>query len=241
MQIKELLERWQTDEGKPYKGKLIDWSAYEADPDNIMGCMCAQGQVLYLMGGFGPLKLRETTNDQSDFFTSEFLHISRAHAALLRVINDRADGAPAVVLTDPGKVLGDQWSKLLDFWWYLDRMMGRDWKAAEKAAKKAAWSIAWYVAWRAAGDAAGQAAWQAATYAAERAALDAAGEAARVAPLADGAGKVAKKAAARASWEIQGAAILRRDGRPFVFLPAFGFASPDDIPARPAYYGITGR
>ena len=30
-EITKLLDRWATDEGKPYKGSLIDWQAYEAD------------------------------------------------------------------------------------------------------------------------------------------------------------------------------------------------------------------
>jgi hypothetical protein len=46
-------------------------------------------------------------------------------------------------------------------------------------------------------------------------------------------------AAAGASWEIQGAEIFRRDGKHFFFLPIFGFASLEDIPARPADYGTT--
>jgi hypothetical protein len=57
-ELAELLERWNSGEGKPYKGSLIDWSAYEADPANI-GCMCAQGQVLHLLAGWSPEKLRE--------------------------------------------------------------------------------------------------------------------------------------------------------------------------------------
>ena len=44
--------------------------------------------------------------------------------------------------------------------------------------------------------------------------------------------------AAEASNEIQGANILRRDGKPFFFLPLYGFATPEDIPARPANYGV---
>jgi hypothetical protein len=40
--IAELIARWDQNEGKPYKGRLIDWGAY--DPDNFsIGCMCAQG------------------------------------------------------------------------------------------------------------------------------------------------------------------------------------------------------
>ncbi len=218
MQIAELLERWQTDEGKPYKGRLIDWRAYDADPGNI-GCMCAQGQALHLLGGWTPERLWDAEQFEADCATAKLFNISRSHAVLLRVVNDRADGAPAVVLTDPGKVLGDQWSKLLDFSWYLDRATERDRRVARNAAGEAAGQAARKAAWGAAWGAARETAW---------AAMQAAGQA-------------AGQAAQWASLEIQGAAILRRDGKPFVFLPIFGFASPNDIPARPADYGITGR
>ena len=40
--IEQLIARWDSADGKPYKGSLIDWSAYQEDPTNI-GCMCAQG------------------------------------------------------------------------------------------------------------------------------------------------------------------------------------------------------
>ncbi len=186
-QIAELIARWQTDEGKPYKGNLINWGAYQSDADNI-GCMCAQGQVLHLVAGWTPDRLHNVEQAEADLETAKLLNISRAHAVLLRQVNDSTEGAPAIVLTDPGKVLGDEWSKLLDFWWHLESLTAEQWAAA------------WAAAWDAARAAAGAAAW--------------------------------------ASWEIQGASILRRDGRPFFFLPAFGFASPDDIPARPANYGI---
>lgn len=230
--IADLIARWNTDEGRPFKGNLIDRDAYEAAPDNI-GCMCAQGQVLHLVGGWSHERLHTEDQVRADAKTAQLLNISRAHAVLLRTVNDRADGAPAIVLTDPGSVLGDQWSKLLDFWWHLDGLTADQWAAARTAAGTDAWATAraaaWAAAWTAAraaartaaGDAAGDAAWAAAWDAAWAAAGDAAG------------------AAAGASYEIQGAEILRGDGKPFFFLPAFGFASPADIPARPADYGIT--
>ena len=39
-EITKLLTRWGTDEGKPYRGSLIDMASYE--PGNL-SCMCAQG------------------------------------------------------------------------------------------------------------------------------------------------------------------------------------------------------
>lgn len=55
--ITDIITRWDAGEGKPYRGHLIDWDAYKADHDNI-GCMCAQGQVLHLLGGWEPEQLR---------------------------------------------------------------------------------------------------------------------------------------------------------------------------------------
>jgi hypothetical protein len=227
MALTELLARWDSGDGKPYKGQLIDWTAYEADPDSI-GCMCAQGQVLHSLGGWSPDKLRDTEQVEADRETAKLLNISTAHAILLRNINDKVDGAPSIVLTDPGKVLGDQWSRLLDFWWHLDQMAPEQWVAARVAAGDAA-RVAARVA---AGDAARVAAWDAAWDAARVAAWDAAWDAARVA-----AGAAAGDAAAYAASEIQGSRILRENGKGFYFLPLFGFADPEAIPARPADYG----
>jgi hypothetical protein len=218
MNIQPLIDRWQTDEGKPYKGTLIDMDAYNADPGNP-GCMCAQGQVLH-HAGWDADRLNRVEQDEADCEVAKLLNISISHAVLLRIVNDNADGAPAVVLTDPGAVLGDQWSKVLDFWWHLDTLTGAAWKAA------------WVAAWEAAGEAAGDAAWEAAGEAAWEATSHAALQA-----VGKDAWLVAGEASAVTTWEIQGAEIMRRDGKPFYFLPIFGFASPDDIPARPADYG----
>jgi hypothetical protein len=219
MNIQPLIDRWQTDEGKPYKGTLIDMDAYNADPSNP-GCMCAQGQVLHHAGWEGHRLIR-VPQDEADREVAKLLNISNAHAILLRIVNDRTDGAPAVVLTDPGAVLGNQWSKVLDFWWYLDAMTEAAWeavwrlelvasrRAARRAAREAAGAAAREDAWVTAGAAAWKAGWE---YTEE------------------------------VAWEIQGAEIMRRDGKPFYFLPIFGFAAPDDIPARPVDYGpFTGE
>jgi hypothetical protein len=202
-QLTELLAKWDSGDGKPYKGNLIDWDAYEADPDSL-GCMCAQGQVLATIGGKTPEELRNLHQVKADAETAKLLNISRAHAILLRQVNDSVDGAPSIVLTDPGKVLGDQWSKVLDFWWHLDQMTAEQWDAAWDAAWAAAWAAAGAAAW----DAAGDAAWDA-----------------------------ARAAASYAATEVQGARILRENGKGFYFLKLFGFDDPEAIPARPANYG----
>ena len=221
--INELLAYWDSDEGRPFKGELIDMVAYEENPGSL-SCLCAQGQVLHLIGGMSHDDLNRTDQVNADKLTADLLKISRAHAVLLRNINDSVEGAPSIVLTDPGKVLGDQWSKLLDFWWALDQFTPAQWDAAGAAAWDAAGAAAWAAARAAARAAAGAAAWDAARAAAGAAAWDAAGAAAW-----DAAG---------ASIEIQGAALMRERGQAFYFLPFFGFADPEAIPARPETYGI---
>jgi len=243
MKFSELITRWNTDEGRPYKGRLIDWDAYNGDNHDI-GCMCAQGQLLHFVGGWLPERLLNTGQREADAETAKLLNISRAHAVLLRRVNDRADGAPAIVLEKPGAVIGNQWSKLLDFWWHLDGMTADHWAAAGGAAYKAGWHDRWLfvggaarvaagddVAWAMAWSAGGDAAWSAAQDAARASSTPAAGDAAR------GASRDASGNAAYASNEIQGAAILREMSVPFFFLPALGFANPNNIPARPANYG----
>jgi hypothetical protein len=94
--------------------------------------------------------------------------------------------------------------------------------------------------WDAAGDAAVAAARAAAWAAARAAAWDAAGDAAGAAAR-DAAGAAAVAAARAAAWacsEIQGAAIMRANGKPFFFLRCFGFANPEAIPALPYGYGV---
>ena len=220
--IAKLIARWNSDEGKPYKGTLIDYGAYKPGE---LGCMCAQGQVLHVVAGWSIDDLRSTSQAEADLATAKALNISRAHAVMLRNINDSADGAPSIVLTDPGKVLGDQSSSLLDFWHYMDGLDSDGWQKVDAA---------WAAAWAAAGAAAGAAARAAARAAAGNAAGDAAGDAAW-----DAAGDAAWAAARAAACEIQGAAVLAAQGCALFFLPMFGFSSPDAIPARPADYGVT--
>ena len=160
------LAHWDTPEGRPYMGSLIDEAAYRAKPENI-GCMCAQGQALHLLGGWTAEMLMETgIQRNADLATARLLNISVTHSVLLRQINDSVPGAPSIVLTDPGKVLGDQWSKLLDFWWFCDQLDDASGEAAGAAAWAAAWEAARAAAWEAAGAAAGAAAWAAARAAA---------------------------------------------------------------------------
>ncbi len=216
MNIAELIARWDSNEGKPYKGRLIDYDDYYGDgvqPPSNIGCMCAQGQVLHLLGGWTPQRLYNARQAEADKATATLLNISIAHAILLRNVNDGTDGAPSIVLTRPEQVIGDQASKLLDFWWALDQMDFAARDAARAAARAAVWG--------------------AARAAARAAVWGAAWDAARAA-----AGAAARAAAGAATAEIMGVELLKSQGRAFFFLPMFGFASPDDIPARPALYGL---
>ena len=225
MEIREIIEGWNRGDGKPMKGSLVDVTAWERGDGYC--AMCAQGQVLALAGGWDYAKLRDTEQSEADRETAKLLNISRAHAVLLRNVNDKADGAPSIVLTDPGKVLGDQWSKLLDIWWLFDNYSADDWRKVA-----AAWDAAGYAAGSAARFAAWDAAWYAAGYAAWAAARDAAGDAA-----GDAAWAAAGDAAWAAAREIQGYDLLIERGHKPFFLPMFGFATPAHIPARPDDYG----
>jgi hypothetical protein len=148
--VTELLARWPSD--IPFKGKLIDSD----------GCMCAQGQVLHYIGGMSPDDLRLIKQAEADRKTAELLGISRAHAVLLRQINDSMPGAPTCVFTEPENVIGSEARRVLAFWRYLDAMTEEDWRkidAARAAAGAAARDAAWDAPWDAARGAAGDAAW----------------------------------------------------------------------------------
>jgi hypothetical protein len=187
--VNELLDYWPGN--IPFKGSLVSEN----------GCMCAQGQALHFLDGVTSAALRDYTQAAADKRVAELFGISRAHSVLLRIVNDRQDGAPTSVIRNPEQVLGDQSHVVLAFWRHLDQMDDKNRAAARAAAWAAAWAAAgdaaWAAAWAAAGAAAGAAAW----------------------------------AAARASNEIQGAAVMRAKGLPFFFLPLFGFADPEAVMA----------
>jgi hypothetical protein len=215
--IEQLIARWDSGDGKPYKGSLIDRAAYEANPDSP-SCMCAQGQVLRYVAGWEIDRLISIDQVEADKAVAELLGISRGHAILLRLINDKIDGAPSIVLTHPEKVLGEHAQLVLAFFKYLDAMTPEDWQ------KYAAAGVA-------AGAAAGDAAWAAAGVAARVAARAAAGAAAGDAAWA-AAGAAAMDAAMDAAWaasEIQGHEVLADKGLPLFFLPLFGFNTIQDL------------
>jgi len=206
-ELQELLAKWDSNEGRPFKGSLIDMRAYEASPDSL-GCMCAQGQVLHVVRKMSAQEISSIEQKKADELVMETLGISRGHAILLRQVNDKVDGAPSIVLTHPEKVLGEHAQLVLAFFKYLDSMDDAAWQkyfAARNAARNAAGAAAWEAAWDAARAVAWDAAWDAAGAAAGAAAGDAAGD------------------AAWAAAEIQGHKVLADKGKPLFFLSLFGF------------------
>jgi hypothetical protein len=218
--IESAVSRWTDPERRPlFKGSLVDET----------GCMCAQGDILHHELGWSIEKLRATEQAAADQEVAKALGISIGHAILLRNINDQADGAPQTVLTEPAKVLGDQAHIVLAFWWHMDQMTAEQWDAAWDAARAAARDAAR----AAARDAARAAAWHTAWDAARAAAWHAARDAARAA-----AWHAARDAAAYACAEIQGARLLREQGKEFYFLPMFGFADPEAVLAAYPQFAI---
>lgn len=116
--IKSIVKRWNDPKARPlFKSKLID--------DN--GCCCAQGDVLRC-AGWTNAQLREMTQTTADSEVSKILGISRAHAVLLRQVNDSANGCPQDVLTNPKKILGPNARVVLAFWRHLDTLGESEWQ-----------------------------------------------------------------------------------------------------------------
>lgn len=149
--VDELLDYWPGN--IPFKGSLVSDDG---------SCMCAQGQVLHFLDGATTDDLSYYGQAAADKRVAELLGISRAHAVLLRVVNDGRPGAPSVVIRDPAQVLGDQADRILAFWWHLDRMTPAAWAAARAAVGAAVGEAAWAAAREAAREAAWAAAWAAA-------------------------------------------------------------------------------
>jgi hypothetical protein len=206
----ELLDYWLGN--IPFKGGLVS-------DDGT--CMCAGAQALHFLDGVSPAELRNYEQAAVDKRVAELFAISRAHSVLLRIINDQRPGAPSVVIRDPAQVLGDQAETVLQFWRHLDRMTPQQWAAA--AAAGAA------VGTMAAAARAVTAAERVVTAAAATAARAAARAAAAAARAAAVEWDMATPAAASATNEIQGAAVVRGLGIPFFFLPMFGIAQPEDL------------
>jgi hypothetical protein len=210
--IDELLDWWPGN--IPFKGELI----------NLDGsCMCAQGQVLHLIGGMSPDELRRIEQAEADRRTAELLGISLTHAILLRKVNDEPIGAPTCVLREPEKVLGSEAQTLLAFWRQLDRMAPDGLERAQRVCQRHRVGYTAHQKWSEAMDAASISAKAGAGLTSQKWAANAA-QAALV-PF----GPETAWAARCATNEIQGAAAMRERGQPFFFLPLFGFADPEAV------------
>jgi hypothetical protein len=216
--IEELLDYWPGN--IPFKGRLVSEDG---------SCMCAQGQALHFIGGLTVEELRNVNQVEADRRVAELFGISLTHSVLLRIINDKQEGAPSSVIRNPEQILGGQAQLVLAFWRHLDRMTPAAWEAAKEVAMRADREAAMAAARSAAGareaarEAAGGAAMSAAWETAMSAAMRAAGGAAK-----ETTWKAAMRAAG-ASNEIQGAAVMRKRNQPFFFLPLFGFANPEAV------------
>jgi hypothetical protein len=138
--VEELLDYWPGN--IPLKGSLVS---------NDGSCMCAQGQALHFLDNLTANQLRNITQSAADKRVAKLCGISVGHSVLLRIINDRQEGAPSNVIRNPEQVLGDQAQIVLAFWRHLDCMT----PAARAAAREAAWLAAEAAAWLAAEAAAG--------------------------------------------------------------------------------------
>jgi hypothetical protein len=129
--VEELLDYWPGH--IPFKGALVSEDGT---------CMCAQGQALHYLGGLTVEDLRSIDQREADRKTAELFGISQAHAVLLRIVNDNADGAPACVIRSPEQILGDQAETVLAFWRYLHHTSEAALAAAGAAARAAAMEAA---------------------------------------------------------------------------------------------------
>jgi hypothetical protein len=203
--IDQLLDYWPGN--IPFKTKLVS--------DD--GCMCAQAQALHFLGNLTVNEIRAMGQADADRRVAKLFGISLAHSVLLRIVNDGQKGAPSSVIRNPEQVLGDQAHAVLAFWRHLDCMTPAAWapvKAATEAAAEAA-TIAKRTAEAAAEAAAGGTA--------KVAAWGAAMASAMVVPSSR------PNAAAYASNEIQGAAVMCANNKPFFYLPLFGFSDPQAV------------
>jgi hypothetical protein len=213
--IAKLVARWDAPNGRPLSGKLIDMARVPTDgSEPPSDCMCAQSWGLH-HAGMTFAEIAEIDQFEADRRFAEEYGISVAHSILVRQINDSRPDTPSVVLTNPSAILGPNSDIVLAFWRHIDAMTGKQWADAADAADAAAdaaWAAAADAAWAVADAAWADAAWAAA---------------------ADAAAADAAWAARYATLEIIGASVMRDCGRPFVFLPVFGFDTPEDIPLRP--------
>jgi hypothetical protein len=129
--LQGLVNSWLDGTNIPYKGgRLYNPDLPEAK-DNPLSCMCAQAQALWLFDDRDTTFLSHMNQGSADREFASLFNISRAHSILVRYVNDSPtydNKDLAYTLTNPGHMLGPNWSKLLDFWWFLEHDMAYgDW------------------------------------------------------------------------------------------------------------------
>lgn len=211
MDIKELIKLWNTDEGKPFKGGLINMHSWEQTQS--LGCMCAQGQILNQISEFSPVELYAMFQNEADRIVADELNISRIHSVLLRVINDQEEGAPATVLTNPEKVLGSQYEKILYFWNFIET---NNMKQYHLIYSTTDYNYSVVAAGR--------------KHPAYIATLDMTSNSDTMVQI--------RSMICGAVNEIVAVETYQKEGREFFFLPQFGFDTPEDIPNLPEGYGM---
>jgi hypothetical protein len=113
-----IIEFWNDEQNVPSKGQLLN--RYVNNPGT--SCMCAQGQILHIIGGYSVVSLADMLQDTADQKVAQLLDISVSHSRLLRIVNDEKEGPPRDVLTNPQKYLGPRYKTVLQFWHYYDSL-----------------------------------------------------------------------------------------------------------------------
>jgi hypothetical protein len=129
--IKKLTDKWDKPDGLPAKGHELVTGGKGLSP-------CAQSEAIMLSKGLGVTDFEAFWKGglrgiwgpalNLDKVTAQTLGISVTHSILLRRFNDLSSRSPSVVLTDPEKVLGKNWKKVLDFWSFVDSLEQDDWR-----------------------------------------------------------------------------------------------------------------
>lgn len=125
--VNKLTKKWSKPEGLPGKGYELVRQEGGLSP-------CAQSEAIMLSKGMGVmdfqafLKGGTMRGSNLDKVTARTLKISVIHSILLRRFNDLSSQSPAIVLNEPEKVLGKNWRKVLDFWYYIDSISQDGWK-----------------------------------------------------------------------------------------------------------------
>jgi hypothetical protein len=133
--IKKLTEKWSQPDGMPGKG-------YELVREERGLSPCAQSEAIMLSKGMGVMDFQAfrmgaadrllVNNPSLSATTAKTLGISVIHSILLRRFNDLSSLSPAIVLNEPERVLGENWDKVLEFWYFLSALSRDDETSLDK-------------------------------------------------------------------------------------------------------------